>query len=268
MAEQAINTVYGLGDQPDELCSEIIRQMTARVFSSTTSAPVEPDVETDAASREGSVAPNGDSLPGSSQSPSKPSAPAAFADAFQLSQVIFIAGHCAVKQLVHLELVEREFKRRKAESDKKGGAGGEAGGEELDQVAGNVEDDIGDIIAHTKERELLYGPDSLLAIFGPMTVQICGLPKVYKVRPVLATGFSRLSKLRRIRRSGRRPPSRSASSCASAPSFASATSSCSSRSWRPPRTRRSGPTLSSRWATSPCASRPSWTRTRTGCTPA
>lgn len=200
MAEQAINTIYGLGDQPDALCSQIIRQMTVRVFgtsagaseSASGDAETTEDEEPVARSRASSVAPSGidGDVPASqsSESGSKPGSKiaSATADAFQLSQVIFIAGHCAVKQLVHLELVEREFKRRKADSEKKGPAG-DAAGEELDQVAGNVEDDIGDIIAHTKEKELLHGPDSLLAIFGPMAVQICGLPKVYKVSCLVLT---------------------------------------------------------------------------------
>ena len=52
--------------------------------------------------------------------------------------------------------------------------------EELDQVAGNAEDEIGDRIAAIRESELLYGPDSLLAIYGPMTVHICGSPHKFK----------------------------------------------------------------------------------------
>jgi hypothetical protein len=54
-------------------------------------------------------------------------------------------------------------------------------GEELDQVAGNAEDEIGDRIAGVRETELLYGPESLLAVFGPMLVYICGSPKLFKV---------------------------------------------------------------------------------------
>ena len=54
-------------------------------------------------------------------------------------------------------------------------------GEELDQVAGNAEDEIGDRIAGVRETELLYGPESLLAIYGPMIVHICGSPHKFKV---------------------------------------------------------------------------------------
>ena len=40
-------------------------------------------------------------------------------------------------------------------------------GEELDQVAGNAEDEIGERVAAMRESELLYGPHSLLAVLGP-----------------------------------------------------------------------------------------------------
>jgi len=65
------------------------------------------------------------------------------------------------------------------------GAGDDAAskdGEELDQVAGNAEDDIGDRIAAVRETELLYGPDSLLALYGPLLIRICGRPDQFKVR--------------------------------------------------------------------------------------
>jgi condensin complex subunit 1 len=54
-------------------------------------------------------------------------------------------------------------------------------GEELDQVAGNAEDEIGERIAGVRETELLYGPESLLAVYGPMIVHICGSPHKFKV---------------------------------------------------------------------------------------
>lgn len=57
---------------------------------------------------------------------------------------------------------------------------GKAHIEELDQIVGNAEDDIGDHIADVREREMLYGANSILATFGPMIVHICGTPKRYK----------------------------------------------------------------------------------------
>lgn len=52
---------------------------------------------------------------------------------------------------------------------------------DLDAVAGNAEDDIGDLIASIREKELLYGDKSLLAVYGPMIAHICASPKRYRV---------------------------------------------------------------------------------------
>ena len=52
---------------------------------------------------------------------------------------------------------------------------------EIDQVAGNAEDDIGDNIAFIRESELLYGDDSLLTVYGPLIADICANPKRFKV---------------------------------------------------------------------------------------
>lgn len=69
----------------------------------------------------------------------------------------------------------------KSAGAKDGRANKSKDGEELDQVAGNAEDEIGERIAAVRESELLYGPDSLLAMFGPMLVHICGSPHKFKV---------------------------------------------------------------------------------------
>ena len=192
MTEQALNTIYVLGEQPDALCSLIISDLAVRVFGQKAAAPAttrEPDLAESAPVETGEMGNTSNAL--SSQEDRQatlepPSAtPAAedpqFANSFQLAQLIFAAGHISVKHLLHLELLEREFKRRKVETDKKEGSKA-ANSDELDHVVGSVEDDIADIVAHAKEKELMYGPESLLAIFGPMSVAICSQPKLYKVR--------------------------------------------------------------------------------------
>jgi condensin complex subunit 1 len=52
---------------------------------------------------------------------------------------------------------------------------------DLDAVAGNAEDDIGDLIATIREKELLYGDKSLLAVYGPLVASVCASPKRYRV---------------------------------------------------------------------------------------
>ncbi|GAA6010798.1 hypothetical protein JCM11491_002951 [Sporobolomyces phaffii] len=197
MAEQAVNTIYTLGDQPDALCSEILRQMTTRVFGPRASAPNTPKALSDdgrdkeegeepesieedkTINEEPSLVEKG---PAGEEEGEEPST----GNAFELSQLIFVAGHCSIKQLVHLELVERDLKRRKAEDDKKSKGAKKAGDDELDQVAGSVEDEIGDTIAIAREKELMYGPHSLLQVFGPMAASIVSQPKVYR-NPMLKT---------------------------------------------------------------------------------
>ena len=82
-----------------------------------------------------------------------------------------------MKRLFFLFLLTAEKLARGAENDATN-----KDAEELDQVAGNAEDEIGDRIAAVREHELLYGPDSLLALYGPLLIRICGRPDQFKVR--------------------------------------------------------------------------------------
>ncbi|CBQ72922.1 related to YCS4-subunit of condensin protein complex [Sporisorium reilianum SRZ2] len=183
LAENAINTIYLLGEQPDALCTDIIRSMTSRVFGGKVPARQDAD---DAASDV--------SMPDATQDAASSSDAPVMGDAFQLAQLLFIVGHVALKHIVYLELVEREYKRRKAEADKEkavakavsegkasraAAAAAAAAVEELDQVAGNAEDEIGEVIASVREKELLYGSRSVLAMFGPIITHICSSPKLY-----------------------------------------------------------------------------------------
>ncbi|KAG9093663.1 Condensin complex subunit [Ceratobasidium sp. 370] len=210
MAEQAINTIYVLGEQPDIICTELIKTFTRRVFAAQPQPRPEtqaqdddvemndPDESTqpDRRSRAGSV---------STMAPETPAANRTMAveqsndigNAFHLSQLVFIVGHVVLKHIVHLELVEREWKRRKDEAAKaeKRPAKNAKEQDEIEQVAGNAEDEIGDTIHNIRERELLYGPTSLLALYGPMIVDICGKTKLYKNQTLRAAATLALSKL-------------------------------------------------------------------------
>jgi condensin complex subunit 1 len=144
-------------------------------------------------------------------------------DTFKLSQLLFVVGHVAVKHIVYLELVQREWKRQEQEKELgmclltcmngcllfasshvliaeklARGTGNDSAskdGEELDQVAGSAEDEIGDRIATVRETELLYGPDSLLALYGPLLVCICGRPDQFKVHKSLTFRLSTPTKI-------------------------------------------------------------------------
>ncbi|KAL7418983.1 condensin complex non-SMC subunit Cnd1 [Cryptotrichosporon argae] len=186
MAEQAVNTIYLLGEQPDALCSSIIKNLTAKVFSRPPKADGQFGTASEAADAPDTT-PTSATVPptpgGMSRSSSMDSIKAVDeAGSFDLAQLVFVVGHVAIKHIVYLELVEREFKRRKDETAKEKAAAKAADkdGNDLDAVAGNAEDDIGDLIAGVREKELLYGDRSLLAVYGPLVASICASPKRYR----------------------------------------------------------------------------------------
>lgn len=117
MAEQAINTIYLLGEQPDQLCSALIKSLTARVFSQPSSSAFPPAGEPPTpADEEMSETPAPSTT--ATSSPSKVSDGGDKSGSFALAQLVFTVGHVAIKHIVYLELVEREFKRRKDEKAK------------------------------------------------------------------------------------------------------------------------------------------------------
>jgi hypothetical protein len=67
--------------------------------------------------------------------------------------------------------------------------------DELDLMAGTTEDDFTEAIAHVRERELLFGPQSLLANFGPMVADICANNTSYNHPTLQAQAALCLAKL-------------------------------------------------------------------------
>ncbi|KAI9438698.1 non-SMC mitotic condensation complex subunit 1 [Lactarius indigo] len=193
-----------LGDRPEVLSNTIIRNLTRRAFRRREKQPLPPTEEDPVASEPDAMDEDGpqstqpliSTIPGSTQgggtTPAKEG---------RRYCCLFVVGHVAIKHIVYLELVEREWKRQKQEKElaEKLARGAEndnasKDGEELDQVAGNAEDEIGDRIAAVRETELLYGPDSLLALYGPLLVRICGRPDQFKnttLRAVATLSFSK-----------------------------------------------------------------------------
>ncbi|SMQ51887.1 unnamed protein product [Zymoseptoria tritici ST99CH_1A5] len=199
LAEQAIGAIYSLSKHPDVLCSDVIRRKTKAVFArkSPASQPkVQEDPDASQIDVDGDVEMSDmpENAPAEADAESQPeeSAPEDSTDsALALSQLLFAVGHVALKQIVHLELCEQDFKRRKADKEKtnptpaKGSGPRTSAGkkaadkkeeeeqDELDLIAGTTEDDFTDAIQHVRERELLYGQQSLLTHFGPLVQEIC-----------------------------------------------------------------------------------------------
>ncbi|KAI0723732.1 non-SMC mitotic condensation complex subunit 1-domain-containing protein [Cerioporus squamosus] len=200
MAEQAINTIYALGERPDLVCTSIIKNLTRRAFTRKPSGGSQSQSHSQESLAKDPDAMDEDKedLDPETSSQAQTDDGKDLGDAFELSQLLFVVGHVAIKQIVFLELVEREWKRQKHEkemAEKIGGAADKSKEqEELDQVAGNAEDEIGERIAAMREVELLYGAHSLLATFGPMLVHICGSPHKFKNRTLRAAATLAFSK--------------------------------------------------------------------------
>ncbi|KAI0018899.1 condensin component [Xylariomycetidae sp. FL0641] len=220
VAEQAINAIYAIAKHPDTLCTEVIRRRTKAVFAPQRSpSPPRPDSRDQDVTMTGTQgmtqtmaldAPTQAINPSATpEPPAEPKQKAAIA----LSQLLFIVGHVAIKQIVHLELCELDFKRRKQEKEKESMAKPDAPrpstsgrksktpapaqdeGDELDLIGGTTEDDFTEAMAHIRERELLFGPQSLLSSFGPLVAEVCSRSDIYKDKGLQAAATLCLAKL-------------------------------------------------------------------------
>lgn len=193
VAEQAVSAIYALSKQPDALCSDILRRKTKFIFQPQPQRPSSSQHSAD----------GDDQRPGTSSTDnqSHPSPPRQKTTPAALSQLLFAVGHIAIKQIVHLELCELDFKRRKAEQEKNKTANpgqegeAEAADNELDLIGGTTEDDFTDAMAHIRERELLYGENSLLSNFGPLVAEICANSNTYSDRNLQAAATLCMAKL-------------------------------------------------------------------------
>ncbi|OQD80813.1 hypothetical protein PENANT_c031G09015 [Penicillium antarcticum] len=190
VAEHALNAIYTLSKHPDVLCSDILRRKTIFVF--------QPHLQQRPPSSHTSAADGEEERPGTASSEGQGSKPKPASAA--LSQLLYVVGHIAIKQIVHLELCELDFKRRKVEQEKNKAASApqkedNADEDELDLIGGTTEDDFQDAMAHIRERELLYGENSLLAKFGPLVTEILANNNAYPDRDLQASATLCLAKL-------------------------------------------------------------------------
>ncbi|OCK76560.1 hypothetical protein K432DRAFT_335499 [Lepidopterella palustris CBS 459.81] len=211
VAEQAISAIYALSKHPDTLCSEILRRKTKYVF--------QPQQQPSGPTSSGEGAEDTQMISPPPEDPKEDEKSARIQrPALALSQLLFIVGHVAIKQIVHLELCEQDFKRRKVEKEKDAGPRKSLAPlnasptkkkkptgkqqtpapeepDELDLMAGTTEDDFTEALAHIRERELLYGQQSLLANFGPMVADICSNNTTYADSTLQAQAALCLAKL-------------------------------------------------------------------------
>ncbi|MCJ1437198.1 Condensin complex subunit [Xylographa pallens] len=188
VAEQAVGAIYTLSKHPDMLCSEILRRKTRHVFSQHSASAPSEDVGLTETNESLPTPPPEESLKPQNSS-------------LALSQLLFLVGHIAIKQIVYLEICELDFKRRKAEREKNKPANASphkaasVDQDELDLIGGTTEDDFTEAMAQIRERELLYGEKSLLSNFGPLVTEICSNNTTYKNRDLQAAATLCMAKL-------------------------------------------------------------------------
>jgi condensin complex subunit 1 len=136
-AEQAINAIYSSSEKPDTLCGEMLKRMACRVFSlplpedasvdtvaslfaNNMNLDMEQDNDQHEIENDGNINENAETfhdetapaIQGSQDSLVNTLHPG-MCDAHELSKLCFMVGHIAIKQIVHLEAIESEWKRRK-----------------------------------------------------------------------------------------------------------------------------------------------------------
>lgn len=157
VAEQAIGAVFKVSSAPESICAFVIKEKTKAVF--------------------------GELIEGQSQ-------------VMGLAQLLFMVGHIGIKTIEHLEKLEAQFKKQKHEAESKKTDDNEEEAEnELEMIGGTSEDDFTDAVIYIKERELLFGENSLLAKFGPLVKEICSNNIAYNNETLQRSAVLCLSKL-------------------------------------------------------------------------
>ena len=131
LLEHAINCIYFLADHPDRICGEMLKEKTRLVFESHDVADniMDVDGQDEEAQHDEQEIPNTEhdpnqlddalqqELPVSQKTvtllPSQRAIqPENAIDSWKLAQLCFLVGHVAIKQIVFLESIEAEWKRR------------------------------------------------------------------------------------------------------------------------------------------------------------
>ena len=172
-AETAINTFYTLSESPDQYAALLIRAYAANVFPqftnhSNTDSPTSSQEEEGAKTEEKdeSEEDRSDSLQGKLKSGNKTSA---------LSKLLFLAGHVSLRQLVHLEDIHNEIRRRrdaltKYKEENTLSKKNNAGDDELEMASSATSDEADDDLKEKLTQDLIR--TGLLGIFAPVIVNI------------------------------------------------------------------------------------------------
>lgn len=183
VCEEAVNAIYAICDTPDAVMSILLRLKSKQVFNPKLPTIVDEFRKLELKHPECLEGIDNNSL---------------------LAQLLFLAGHTAIKTLVYLERIETQFKRRKMELDRERAEANErekqtedeptnqrgkgrrkrkqkaqqdeemTQDQELNLIGGGTtEDDFSEELTFIREHELMFGERSLLPIFGQIARSLC-----------------------------------------------------------------------------------------------
>ncbi|CAA22886.1 condensin complex non-SMC subunit Cnd1 [Schizosaccharomyces pombe] len=186
LEEQAIEAIYAVAKHPDELCTNIILLLTKQLFKPSNHENTTSN-DDHAMDEDLDDSPEEETLKDEEEI------------GIRLAHLIFLVGHVAIKQLVYIEYCEAEFKRRKADAERLAvqNSNNPINGQETseyDLITGTSEDDFSEAMTFIRERELLYGENSLLSRFAPLVVELCSNHKSHNNQSLLLAASLTLSK--------------------------------------------------------------------------
>lgn len=149
-AEQALNAIYALAEHPDALAERLLQAANKAVF---TPASTNNDEQRDTSEK-------------------------------LMTKLLFLAGHVALRQLVHGDTVLSEMKRRRtiqeeiSHKQKQAAQRKKAATDEDDMGVGgaSAEDTDADFVQAVCERELVLDPSALLSHYTPIIEAVCKAP--------------------------------------------------------------------------------------------
>ncbi|XP_046850199.1 condensin complex subunit 1-like isoform X2 [Xenia sp. Carnegie-2017] len=175
MAEEAIKVIYNLAQHPDKICSQLIKNLTRRIFAANE------DEESSGSTEKG----NDNTLMSCST--------------HVLARYLAAAGHIALQQVIYLETsVLGEIKRRQRlkedNKEHKNGRNTVSGGDQTsinkEGASESLEDEMGltgataedaeaECIKKICDHEIVTGGENLLSILGHVVIKICTNPVKY-----------------------------------------------------------------------------------------
>lgn len=176
--EQGINTIYLLADKPDKLMQDFIKTLINEAFNLYSMEEEEKAI-----------------------------------NILSLSKLLFVVGHVAIKQVIHLEYIEQQWKQQQQQqsSSKKEEKKGPmtplrkkrlsmmitpegSSIDELQEIAGSADDEFADLVFYVREHEILFGKTSLISLFHPIIEQICLNDTVFNDKTLLSIAHLTLCK--------------------------------------------------------------------------